>query len=470
MPSPPPLPPALDKTGPFLYALRKSRLMSEKTLAETLAQAQGTVRNNPEQLAEFFVQKGHLTHFQANKLLSGVYNGLVLGNYHILSPLGKGGMGTVYLAKDIRKPSGGNQLVALKILPPKKAREEERMLSRFQREMELCQRVDHPHLTKTYEAGIIQGVPFIAMEYIRGVSLRQKVTAMGPMWYAWVARYFAEVADGLSHAHERGLIHRDLKPSNLMVTPNEHAKILDLGLALSVDEELPADKAIVGGAGYVVGSMDYIAPEQVSDATAVDARADLYAVGCSMYFAVTGSPPFPGGTSIEKMKRHRNEYAPPVTDFNPAIPVDFARVIAKLMEKNPAQRYKSAKVLREVLLPWGAQDTSLPMDVNPDQTEAEVVHELELTQGNSVWESIPLAVFVEGKEGKTSETSRSRELQALAKTKTTPPPQEDTPERDPSTSRRRYLLVIGAILVFLLGICGLSSVLAVIVFASKGRL
>jgi hypothetical protein len=110
------------------------------------------------------------------------------------------------------------------------------------------------------------------------------------------------------------------------------------------------------------------------------------------------------------------------------------------------------------------------MDVNPDQTEAEVVHELELTQGNSVWESIPLAVFVEGKEGKTSETSRSRELQALAKTKTTPPPQEDTPERDPSTSRRRYLLVIGAILVFLLGICGLSSVLAVIVFASKGRL
>jgi serine/threonine protein kinase len=181
-----------------------------------------------------------------------------------------------------------------------------------------------------------------------------------------------------------------------MVTPRGHAKVLDLGLALAVGEELPDDKSIVGGQGYVVGTMDYIAPEQVYDSTQVDARADLYALGCSLYFALTGRPPFPGGTSVQKMKRHRNEYAEPISDLNPTVPAEFARVVNRLMEKDPRRRYQSAAAARDALRAW-AEPGAGSEDTDPDQTEAEVVRELErsLTDPGAFFETIPVAVFTE---------------------------------------------------------------------------
>jgi serine/threonine protein kinase len=234
------------------------------------------------------------------------------------------------------------------------------------------------------------------MEYIRGLSLSRQVGEHGPLGAARAARLFAEVADGLRHAHERGLIHRDLKPANIMVTPRGHAKVLDLGLALAVGEELPADKSIVGGQGYVVGTMDYIAPEQVDDSSQVDARADLYALGGSLYFALTGQPPFPGGTSVEKMRRHRTQYPDPISDLNPTVPAEFARVVAKLMEKDPARRYPTAAAARDALRVW-AEAGVMPEDADPDQTEAEVVLELErsFTDPASFFETVPVAVFTE---------------------------------------------------------------------------
>jgi serine/threonine protein kinase len=367
-----------------------------------LAEAPPEAARDADRLAEFLVARAVLTHFQVTKLKQGTFNGLVFGPYRILSPLGRGGMGTVYLAHDTRKPQGRPGLVALKVLPPKRAREEDRMVARFLREMDLAQRVSHPHLTKTYEAGDVNGVHYIAMEYIRGQSLRRLVADGGPLAVPRVARLFAEVADGLQSAHELGLVHRDLKPANIMVTPNGHAKVLDMGLALAVDEELPADKKIVGGQGYVVGTMDYIAPEQVDDASQVDARADLYALGCSIYFALVGQPPFPGGTSQEKMKRHRTEYPDPLSDFNPTVPADFSRLVERLMEKSPSDRYSSAVAVRDALLPWAAGDPKTPLDVDPDQTEAEVVLELEKTQKDpgAFFETVPLAVFAD--QGKRS--------------------------------------------------------------------
>ena len=163
-----------------------------------------------------------------------------------------------------------------------------------------------------------------------------------------------------------------------MVTPNGHAKILDLGLALAVDEELPADKTIVGGQGYVVGSMDYIAPEQVDDPTQVDARADLYSLGCTLYFALTGQPPFPGGTSVEKMKRHRTKYAGPDLGLQP----DRAgRVRPRRRTADGEEPSRGAtrrpRPLATPCVPWAAGEPETPLDVDPDQTEAEVVLELE---------------------------------------------------------------------------------------------
>jgi serine/threonine protein kinase len=142
--------------------------------------------------------------------------------------------------------------------------------------------------------------------------------------------------------------------------------------------------------------MDYIAPEQVDDAARVDARADLYALGCSLYFSLTGQPPFPGGTSIEKMKRHRTKYADPISDLNPTVPAEFSRVVAKLMEKDPARRYPSAAAARDALRHW-AEPGAVPDDIDPDQTEVEVVRELERAQPDpgSFFETVPVAVFTD---------------------------------------------------------------------------
>ncbi len=392
---PPPLPSSeLDR---FLETVCHSKLLGPGRLNVLIAEAPKAVGKDLDKLGEHLVSCGALTHFQFTKLKQGIWQGLVLGHFHILSPLGRGGMGTVYLAHDTRKPAGKQALVALKVLPPKKAREEDRTLARFIREMDLAQRVSHPHLTKTYEAGDFSGVHFIAMEYIRGDSLKKFVSDRGPLSDTRAARFFAEVADGLQSVHESGLVHRDLKPSNIMVTPNGHAKILDLGLALAVDEELPNDKKIVGGQGYVVGTMDYIAPEQVDDPTGVDARADLYSLGCSMYFALTGQPPFPGGTSIEKMKKHQRDFADPISDFNPTLPAGFTRIIDRLMEKGPGNRFQTANAVRDALLQWTAGDPETPMDVDPEQTEAELVLALERTQKDpgAFFETIPVVVFAE---------------------------------------------------------------------------
>ncbi len=250
-------------------------------------------------------------------------------------------------------------------MPPKRARAEERYLARFQREMELSQKVSHPHIAQTHEAGVSQGVYFIAMEYIPGQSLYRLVTSQGPLTVPRAASLFAEVASALQHAHDLGLIHRDLKPSNIMVTPNDHAKILDLGLAM-MEGEVGEDIEIIGGRGYVVGSVDYMAPEQTLDATNVDSRSDLYALGCVLYFALTGKPPFPAGKTMDKINAHRRQEPDPIQWRNQEIPDSFAAIVHKLMAKNPAERYPGAArsapsfwliVRRKVFVRWKRKAT-----------------------------------------------------------------------------------------------------------------
>jgi serine/threonine protein kinase len=384
----------------FLQMVARSGLLDRNELRQLADSFPKADRRDSRRLADRLVEAGRLTHFQAEKLLKGAWQGLVLGPYQILAPLGRGGMGSVYLARHSAQAGASVNspmppLVALKVLPPKRAKAEGRVLARFQREMELCQRVGHPHLTRTFEAGVIDGVYYIAMEYIRGTSLSRLIKDGGPLPVARAARLFAEIAAGLEHAHEVGLIHRDLKPSNIMVTPNGHGKVLDLGLALAVDEVLPEDKTIVGGQGYVVGTMDYIAPEQVDDAAAVDARADLYALGCSLYFALSGQPPFPGGTSRDKMRRQRTDYAEPLAELNPAVPAAFARLVERLMEKDPERRYRSAAAVRAALLPWAADDPERPLDVDPHLSEAEALRAAEREQADedAWWETVPVISF-----------------------------------------------------------------------------
>lgn len=376
----------------FLRTILRSGLLDRDQLQESLRGLSSEDRPNAEEIAAHLIKAGKLSRFQARKLLQGTAMGLVLGPFQVLAPIGKGGMGTVYLARDARNHT---QLVALKVLPPKRAREEERLLARFRREMEMCQRVSHPHLAWTYEVGVCQGVYYIAMEYVPGKSLYRLVAEQGPLPVPRAARLFAEVAAAIDHAHNQGLIHRDLKPSNIHITPHDHAVVLDLGLAL-IQGEHGADREVVGGQGYVVGTMDYVAPEQTEDACKVDARADIYALGGTLYYALTGKQPFAGGTPLEKIHRHRTEEPTPVHERNPSVPVAFALIVHKMLAKKPERRYASASAVREELLKWAEREPALPMDQPHDHEYKEAITHLRTAEPDAelVDEVLPDAELV----------------------------------------------------------------------------
>jgi serine/threonine protein kinase len=355
----------------FLKTALRSGLVSCEQLESARADLAEPLRDNAQALADHLIKTGKLSRFQAQKLLSGTALGLVLGPFEVVAPIGRGGMGRVYLARDTRS----GQLVALKVLPPRRARKEERLRDRFLREMSMALRFAHPHLAQTLDVGFHRGVYYMAMEFIPGQTLSRLVSEHGPLAVPRAARLFAEVASALEYAHGEGLIHRDLKPSNIMVTPNDHAKMLDLGLALILGEEL-GPREVVGGRGYVVGSMDYIAPEQTADATNVDARSDIYGLGCTLYYALAGRPPFPGGSSREKIQAHRTEEPPALRQLRPDLPPGFVTLVRTMMAKDPAARFPSAAGLREALLAWATETAVLPLDQKGDPAYQQALADL----------------------------------------------------------------------------------------------
>jgi serine/threonine protein kinase len=352
-----PSPDALPTAEDFLRSVLRSGLIDREQLQAVVRTVPADQRNDSQSLADQLVRTGKLTRFQAGKILRGFSQGMIIGPFRLLAPLGKGGMGTVFLARDERS----DQLVALKILPPRLARTKERMLARFLREMRMSQRVAHPHLAWTYDVGENRGVYYIAMEYIPGRTLSRLVTEDGPLPLARAARLMAECASALEHAHNQGLVHRDLKPSNILVTPRDHAKVLDLGLAL-VHGEQGIDPTVIGGQGYIVGSMDYISPEQTLDAVAVDGRSDLYSLGCTLYFALTGQPPFPGGTSREKVLRQRSEEPVSLAQIQPELHPGFVALVERLMAKDRSRRPQSAAAAEAELRAWATGDVDQPLD------------------------------------------------------------------------------------------------------------
>jgi serine/threonine protein kinase len=231
------------------------------------------------------------------------------------------------------------------------------------------------------------------MEYIPGRTLSRLVAEEGPLHWKRAARLMAEVAAGLEHAHNQGLIHRDLKPSNIQITPRDHAKVLDLGLALRHGEE-GGDTLVVGGQGYIVGSMDYIAPEQTLDAVGVDRRCDIYSLGCTLYFALTGRPPFPGGTSKEKIFRHRTEAPMPVAGLVPSLPGGFVDLVERMMSKDPASRPQSAVAVEQELRGWASGEVVQPMD-SPEEVIFDEAALLRQPPGSSEYSLMSLMPMAE---------------------------------------------------------------------------
>ena len=358
--------------------LVRSRLFDLGMLEKLLATAQALPNSQPSDFLNFLVERQELTQFQAQSLARGNWQGLRVGPYRLLYPIARGGMGSVYLADGGRtQVSVERKLVALKLLPPKRAKEVPRMLTRFQREIDISNQLPvHPHLMRTLDSGLESGVHYLALEYLTGKTVRQLVVENGTLPIGQAARIFCDVASGLHQFHNAGFVHRDLKPGNVIVSPDGRAKLLDFGFALIQGETPPTDPTIIGGKGYTVGTMDYLAPEQAQDASRVSPSADLYSLGCSLYFALTGTAPFPEKTAQDKIRAHRTQYPPDLTTMNPTIPAEFSRLVQWFLAKRPDQRPMSAAEVVQHLEPW-ADSVSLSPNNPPWNRPAAVLRDVE---------------------------------------------------------------------------------------------
>ncbi len=303
-------------------------------------------------LAEELIAAGKLTRFQAVHLLAG-HTKLTLGPYRILDSLGQGGMGQVFKAEH----SLMAREVAVKVLPKTKSTPES--IANFTREIRAMAALDHQNLVRALDAGHDGNVYFLVCEYVPGADLRRYVHDRGPLGMSEAATIISQAAAGLAHAHRQGLIHRDVKPANLLVTPDGKTKVSDLGLAGSMyDHEDPR-------AGKVVGTADYLSPEQIISPRTVTTVSDIYSLGCTLYYAVTGKVPFPGGMVRDKARRHCEDSPLHPRLLNPSLSESFVEALAAMMEKDPQKRIQTAEEVIDRLKPWAGEAVSSPLD--PDE-------------------------------------------------------------------------------------------------------
>lgn len=312
---------------------------AEASLAGVLDRLTAVPTDWDQAVADRLVQDKILTQFQAREMLAGRKR-FRLGQYTVLDEVARGGMGQVFRAEHAMM----GREVAVKVLPRAKSTPDSE--AAFRREMRMLGRLDHENLVRAYDAGYDAMVYYLVTELVPGLDLKRQVQKHGPLDETTAASVISQAARGLAYAHEQGLVHRDVKPGNLLVMPDGRVKVLDLGLAGSQIEEESSRL------GRVVGTMDYIAPEQIRMPDDVGPSADIYALGCTLYFAVTGQVPFPGGTRREKMQRHLSATPVPVAELAPHLSADFCRVIEAMMARNSAERIKSAGDVAERLRRW----------------------------------------------------------------------------------------------------------------------
>ncbi len=337
------------KVDAFLDLVRRSGLVEKDRLAELVVElkreADGHSVSDTELVARRFVQANLITRWQADRLLEGRYKGFFLGKYKLLGHLGTGGMSRVYLGEHVLM----QRRVAIKVLPKDRV-EDSSYLARFHREAQAAASLDHRNIVRAYDIDNVGDLHYIVMEYIEGRDLQQMVKDGGPMDYVAAADYIRQAAEGLAHAHQSGLIHRDVKPGNLLVDQKNVVKILDLGLARFIDEQKAS--LTVAFDENVLGTADYLAPEQALDSHRVNARANIYGLGCSLYFLLTGHPPFVGGTLAQRLMMHQKQPPPSILLDRPDAPADLVEICMKMIAKKPGDRYQSAGDVARELTAW----------------------------------------------------------------------------------------------------------------------
>ncbi len=305
-----------------------------------------------EELAEKVVETGQLNRWQALQLLAGrtKFN---LGPYWIVDSIGRGGMGQVFKGEH----SVLGRVVAIKVLPQDKSTPE--AIGSFTREIRAQARLDHENLVRAIDAGEDGKVYYLVVEYIPGADLRKLIRHQGPLSMHQAASIIAQVASGLQHAHEQGLIHRDVKPGNVLVTPEGYAKLSDLGLAGPLDADPTSDPRF----GRIVGTADYVSPDHIKFPANPTPAWDVYSLGCTLYYAVTGKVPFPGGSTADKARAHCELRPLDPQRLNPTLSVEFVELVADMMAKDPAIRLASASDVIARLKPWLGPPAAIPMDV-----------------------------------------------------------------------------------------------------------
>jgi serine/threonine-protein kinase len=344
----------------------------------------------PKVLAQQLLQRGWLTPYQLNQVFLGRCGDLILGSYAVLERLGEGGTGQVFKARHLHM----NRVVALKIIR-KEALTDQDAVGRFRREIHAVSQLDHPNVVHAYDAGPIGANFYLAMEYVEGINLQRLVKETGPLAVAQACAYVRQAAEGLQCVHENGLVHRDIKPSNLLVRdladavgrrqrpgaepgskPWGTVKILDLGLARL---RRPLDNSLTGGlttnSPVMMGTLDYMAPEQALDFHTVDIRADIYSLGCTFYYLLTGQAPFAGGTPAHIILAHQQKPPVSIQHLRRDLPPGLASVSERMMAKQPADRYQTPRDVVNALsaftgavflpaiasLPNGQVPTALPV-------------------------------------------------------------------------------------------------------------
>ncbi len=339
----------------FTESLRELPLLDDAQRAELTGELQGRF---PEQraLAVELIRRGWLTPFQVNMLAQGRGRQLVLGGYVLVERIAEGGMGQVFKARRAKPPAA---VVAVKVIRPERLCSPD-AVRRFEREAKAAAMLRHPNIVRVFEVGQAGDTPFLAMELIDGTDLHHMVLNHGPLPIHRACSYVRQAALALQHAFERQMVHRDVKPANLMVTAKgDQLKMLDLGLA-RLTAPLAAECAGTSSAaalsmgrltqeGTVLGTPDFLAPEQALQPHLADIRADIYSLGCTLYYLLTARPPFPGGTLAQKLLWHQQAEPVPPASLRPDLPPGLSSLLRRMMAKRPQERYPTPQEVANLL-------------------------------------------------------------------------------------------------------------------------
>ena len=332
------------RTGPvrtlslkeFVACLRKSGLMNPSEVDLYLEKLEYSESSG---LAQELITRNKLTPYQANALLKGFWKGFFLGNYIILEKLAHGGMSTVFKARHRRM----GRVVCLKV--PHTAKDSPHIVERFRREAKTVAVLKHPNIVVAHDADEDGQIPFLVMEFVEGSDLAKLVTKQGPLPVEKTIDILLQVAKALEYVHDQGVIHRDIKPHNLLMDASGTVKILDMGLA-RFDSYLARNAdatthASITSSGVIMGTIDYMSPEQALNCKLADHRSDIYSLGCTLFFLLTGKPLFAGETLMEKLISHREKPAPDLTSVTGKVSAGLNAVFRHMVEKEPEARYQS---------------------------------------------------------------------------------------------------------------------------------